>query len=270
MDLNHHAGLLPLVHDGLEHLDLLSRRSGYRSQGDLARKLDPHGGHFSYFGAGRFRGVIVQSQDARRDDARSVDEAGLDVIPERDVAVGRTAAGQDGRVAGLELSLHLRLLVGSGIDVAVRIDEPGHRRHPFGVDGPAAGGGRPARRHRHDLSRTDHDRSAFDDGAVGADDPGIGDREVLRGERRQRTERQTSDDRRVQVHQGVSFHLHSPNRVRREEHRGRSDGRVQNANGDGRTQRRSLSSTFRYVSPRLSGAVQSGYGVSLMSTMVKL
>ena len=73
--------------------------------------------------------VVGQPNLPGRNDARAVDDALLDVIAERDVAVGRTAAGEDRRVAGFELRLHLRLLVGPGVDVPVRIDEPGHRRH---------------------------------------------------------------------------------------------------------------------------------------------
>ena len=156
---------------------------------------------------------MFSRQRARRDDARSVDERPTRCDPERDVAVRRTAAREDGRVAGFELGLHLRLLVGAGIDVPVRIDESRHRGHALGVDGPAARGGwrAGAPRKRSCPARTTIDprsitvplapmmralvivRSCAESGA-------------------DRPQRQAGQDRGVSCHQRVSLHLHSPGR----------------------------------------------------------
>ena len=69
------------------------------------------------------------------------------MIPERDVSFRRPASRQHGGVARFEQRLHLRLLVGSGIDVPMSIYKPWHGSHAFGIDGLAARGGRRASRH---------------------------------------------------------------------------------------------------------------------------
>src|SRR5580693_10591006 len=170
MDLDHNANLLRLVDDGPENLQFFFGRPWDGSKGYFARKLDSHVGHFPYLSASRFRSVIVQPQGAGGDNARSIDDALLDVIPERDVSFRRTAPGQYGRVTGFEKSLHLRLFIGSGIDVPMSIDEAGHGGHAFGVNGLPARRGRFARRHGNDFSCAHYDRAALYNSAVCADD----------------------------------------------------------------------------------------------------
>ena len=103
--------------------------------------LIAHLGHLPYLGAGCFRRqVVIQPQRAGRDNAWPIDLALLDMIPKRDVSFCRSASGKDRRIAGFELSLHLRLLVRSGIDVPVRIDKTWHCRHALCIDGLATRG----------------------------------------------------------------------------------------------------------------------------------
>ena len=106
------------------------------------------------------------------------------MLAQSDVAVAGAAAREDRRIAGLELALHLRLLLGPRVDVPVRVDETGHRAHALRVDDLAARARRRAGRHRNDLAAAHDDRAALDDRAVADDDAGIRDREVLRRERR--------------------------------------------------------------------------------------
>src|SRR5215831_5816796 len=105
------------------------------------------------------------------------------MIPERNVSVRRAASRQHGGVTGFEQRLHLRLLVRSGVDMPVCIDEPGHRRHAFRIDYLSAGRGRLAGRHGNDFSRTYNDRSALYYVTVTDNDTCIGDSEVLRCKR---------------------------------------------------------------------------------------
>jgi hypothetical protein len=70
-------------------------------------------------------------------------------------------------------------LVGVPVDdVAMRVDEAGHRRHALGIDG-RAGAGRGRGPNRCDPSAAHDDRAAFDDLAVADEDAGVGDHEVL-------------------------------------------------------------------------------------------
>src|SRR5262249_42107003 len=134
----------------------------------------------------------------------SVDHAFLDVLPESDVSFGRTASGKDRRVAGFEKCLHLGLLVGSGIDVPVSVNEPGHRRHALGIDGRTTRGGQPAWRHRNDFARAYHNRPAIYYRSISDNDASISDRKVLCREGRKCPEHQAGKYR-----QRVSFHAGS-------------------------------------------------------------
>ena len=133
------ADLLAFVEHGAQHLELLRARAGHRRQRDLARVLDARAPSSRELLRARASGVVLgEPQALRRNDARTVDLAGLDVLAQRDVAVAGAAAGENRRVAGLELALHLRLLLGPGVDVPVRVDEARHRAHALGVDDLAA------------------------------------------------------------------------------------------------------------------------------------
>ena len=83
--------------------------------------------------------AVGQIHAPGRDDARSLDDAFLDMVLERQVPFRRTAAGQDRRVSGIEQLLHLLFLIGSGIDVAVAVDESRHGGHAPPIDGLDAG-----------------------------------------------------------------------------------------------------------------------------------
>ena len=104
----------------------------------------------------------------------------LDVIPERDVAVRGAAAGEDRRVAGFELGLHLRLLVGSGVDVPVGVDEvrAWHSCPLASIDLQPLRVGR-AGGHGHDLPAAHDHRARRDHRAVSNDHVGIRDRNIL-------------------------------------------------------------------------------------------
>src|SRR4030095_10066100 len=102
------------------------------------------------------------------------------MIPERNVSFCGAASRQEGRVACFEQRLHLCLLVGSGVDMPVCIDEPGHSRHAFPIDYLSPPRGGLAGRHGNDFPRTYDDRSALYYVAVNDNDTGIGDSEVLR------------------------------------------------------------------------------------------
>src|SRR5262245_1945853 len=195
VNLDQHAGLLAFVDDCLQDLHLLRGGAGHGGQRNLAGELDPHRRHLPNLSPGRFGRVLIQPQHARRDDARPIDLARLDAIPQRDVPVGWTARREERGVAGFELRLHLRLFHRAGVEMPMRVDEAWHRAHACGVDRLAARGRRLAGGHRHDLSRADDDRSALDHRRVGADDARVGDREVLRGDRGQRGECETGQKR---------------------------------------------------------------------------
>ena len=92
MHLDYDAGFLRFVHNGSQDFHFLFGWPRDWSKRYLARELDAHRGHLAYLGTGRFRSVIVQPQAAGRNNARSVNEALVDVIPERDVSVRRTAS----------------------------------------------------------------------------------------------------------------------------------------------------------------------------------
>ena len=108
----------------------------------------------------------------------------LDVIAQRDVAFSRAAARKNRRVAGVEQRLHLRFFVRPGVDVAMRVDEPGDRRQAASVDRRAGGrGGAPAAADTIRPPRTTIDPASMHR-AVGDDDPRVGDGEVLSGDAR--------------------------------------------------------------------------------------
>ena len=68
-----------------------------------------------------------------------------------------------------------------------------------------------AGRHGHDFSRAHHDRSALDHRAVGDDDAGVGDRQVLRRHGRQRRQRQAGKHRqRGSVHFTLTGSVNRP------------------------------------------------------------
>jgi hypothetical protein len=124
------------------------------------------------------------------------------MLAQRQVAVAGAAARQDRRVPGFELALHLRLLLGPRVDVPVRVDETRHRAHAARVDDLTGGPRGCARGDRLDPATAHDDRAALDDGTVADDDVGVGDREVLRRERRAQAE--------AECEQGDSFHWRPP------------------------------------------------------------
>jgi hypothetical protein len=188
------ARFLAFVEDGAQHVELLLRRPWNRRQRDLARVVDAHRGHLADLFTRRIRRVIREPDALRRNDARPVDEPGLDVLASAGVAVAGAAARKHRGVARLEQALHLRFLVRARVDVLVGIDESGHGRHAAGVDRLAARSGRRAGADRRDLAVTHDDRAALDDRAVADDDADIGDREVLGGKRRGRRQREPQDE----------------------------------------------------------------------------
>ena len=92
-----------------------------------------------------------------------------------------SAAGEDRGVARLEQRLHL--LGVEVVDVLVAVDEAGHRAHALGVDGAQPLRRRRASGDRDDLAAAHDDRARLDHLAAADDDPGVGDRHVLRRRR---------------------------------------------------------------------------------------
>ena len=143
--------------------------------------LDTEVGNLTHFGA-RLLGRESQPHRSGWDDARSVDDALFDMVPQRQVSLSRTASGQDGRISGFQKLLHLRLLVGSGIDMPVGIDIPGHGGHAFGVDDLQPLCIRGARARGNNLAGAYNHGARSNHSAVADDHSGVGDRHILRGE----------------------------------------------------------------------------------------
>ena len=91
VDVDLHALLGAFVDDGLDHFDLGLGRGGFGRQRDLSRVLDALGGHRTD-GCTSLVGGAAQVHALGRNDARTVDQAGIDVVTQRDVAVTRTTA----------------------------------------------------------------------------------------------------------------------------------------------------------------------------------
>jgi hypothetical protein len=101
------------------------------------------------------------------------------VIAKCDVSIGWAASGQNGGVTGFKKGLHLLLLLWAGVDVPMGVNKPGHRSHTASIhDGPACSAWR-SRRYRNDVAGPHNNRAALDYGAVGGNDAGIRDGEVL-------------------------------------------------------------------------------------------
>ena len=103
VDLHEDAGLLPLVER--RRADVLSSFSLGPGTGVSAISpvyLIPIAAILRISARARLGRADSEPQRAGRDDPRSVDHALLDVIAQRDVALGRTAARENRGVAGLE------------------------------------------------------------------------------------------------------------------------------------------------------------------------
>src|SRR5262249_4664117 len=149
----------------------------------LADKLHTERREPAHLRSNRVGRAAGQIEPARRDDSRSLDDAFVDVIPQREVTLGRTAAGENRRVAGVEQRLHLLLLVRAGVDVPMRVDEAGTRGQTTAVDRLAAAAARRARSGARDAASAHEDETLVDDRAVADDDANVGDGEVLGADR---------------------------------------------------------------------------------------
>src|SRR5215831_14760169 len=82
MNLHHHSSFFRFIHDGSKNFQFLIAGTRNRSQCDLAREFDSHGGHLAYLGTSHFRSVIGKANGTRWDNSWSIDLATVDVIPE--------------------------------------------------------------------------------------------------------------------------------------------------------------------------------------------
>src|SRR4029450_7725200 len=179
MDLDPHAGLLRFVHHGSEIFQFFGRRSRLWCERLLADELDSQCREPLHFRASHFGSVVRQIHTAGRNDARSLDDAFLDMVPEGQISFCGSTARQDRRVAGVEKLLHLLLLIGTGVDVPMGIDESRQGSGAARIDGLQSGNIRGAGRDGNDPSPSDDDRSLIDPRAVANNNPYVRDREVL-------------------------------------------------------------------------------------------
>src|SRR6266571_2463333 len=109
------------------------------------------------------------------------------MVLEGQVPFSRTAAGQDGRISGVEKLLHLLLLIRSSVDVAVSVNEPRHCTHAPCVDSLHPGNAG-AGRNRRDPAAPNDDRTLIDHVTVTNNDPRVGDDQILGRETSDATE----------------------------------------------------------------------------------
>src|SRR2546426_8901602 len=101
------------------------------------------------------------------------------MLLECQISFGRTASGQDRRISGVEKLLHLHLFIGSGINVAMSVDESRYCAHAARIDDLHTGNIGAARRNRSDPASPNDDRTLFDHVNVTNNDPRVDDGKIL-------------------------------------------------------------------------------------------
>ena len=185
VDLDPHVRFLSFIQNRSEIFHLLGSGARPGCERHLPDELDAKPGEPPHFGSRIFRRVAGKIDSSGGNDARPLDGAFIDVLLEREIAFGRTAAGEHGRVSGVEQLLHLLFLIRPGVDVAMRINETRHRRQAPRVDCLHSGHIGRTGRHRSNPAAANHDGSLIDDIPVTDNDPRIRDHDILRCKRPQ-------------------------------------------------------------------------------------